>query len=76
MDRLEQMQTTGTGMEAFEYVPQTGEYADQLRKNLGAVGWNLSPEQVARLDAVSRREPPYPYWHQRGFDRNPAPTRW
>jgi hypothetical protein len=34
MDKLERMQTTGTGMAAFDYVPQTGEYADQLRKNL------------------------------------------
>ncbi|HYC01893.1 MAG TPA: aldo/keto reductase [Azospirillaceae bacterium] len=50
---------------------------EQLRQNLGAVGWSLSPEQVARLEAASRRHPPYPYWHQMGFDaRNPKPTRW
>ena len=49
----------------------------QLRANLGAVGWALSPEQVARLDAASQRTPIYPYWHQRDFDeRNPKPTRW
>ncbi len=48
----------------------------QLMQNLGAVGWNLSAEQTARLDAVSRRHPPYPYWHQMGFDRNPKPTQW
>src|SRR4051812_20058461 len=48
---------------------------DQLRQNLGAVGWNLSPEQVARLDAASATTLPYPYWHQRGFEeRNPAPV--
>ncbi len=48
---------------------------DQLRLNLGAAGWNLSAEQVARLDAASEREPIYPYWHQRGFtERNPLPT--
>lgn len=47
----------------------------QLRENLGAVGWALTPEQVARLDAVSVRTPPYPYWHQQGFrSRNPAPV--
>ncbi len=47
----------------------------QLRQNLGAVGWNLSAEQVARLDAASEREPIYPYWHQRGFvERNPLPV--
>lgn len=49
----------------------------QLRQNLGAVGWSLTPDQVARLDAASHRTPPYPYWHQRGFDaRNPKPTVW
>ncbi|ADU14026.1 aldo/keto reductase [Asticcacaulis excentricus] len=50
--------------------------ADQLKANLGAVGWDLTVDQVARLDAVSRRQPIYPYWHQMGFDRNPKPTRW
>ena len=50
---------------------------EQLRQNLGAVGWSLSPEQAARLEAASQRHPPYPYWHQKGFDsRNPKPTRW
>jgi len=49
----------------------------QLRENLGAIGWSLTPEQVALLDSASRREPAYPYWHQMGFDeRNPKPTRW
>jgi aryl-alcohol dehydrogenase-like predicted oxidoreductase len=48
---------------------------DQLRQNLGAVGWNLTAEQVARLDAASAVTPIYPYWHQRGFaERNPFPT--
>lgn len=47
----------------------------QLRENLGAVGWNLTPEQVARLDAASAVTPPYPYWHQRQFvERNPFPV--
>jgi len=47
----------------------------QLRQNLGSVGWNLTPEQVARLDAASAVTPIYPYWHQRGFaERNPFPT--
>ncbi|MGC1660223.1 MAG: aldo/keto reductase, partial [Candidatus Acidiferrales bacterium] len=45
---------------------------EQLRQNLGAVGWNLTPEQVATLDAASERMPVYPYWHQRQFqERNP-----
>lgn len=47
---------------------------EQLRQNLGAVGWNLTSEQVARLDAASATPRAYPYWHQYGFDRNPAPT--
>lgn len=49
----------------------------QLRQNLSAAEWNLTSEQVARLDAVSHRTPAYPYWHQRDFDeRNPKPTKW
>lgn len=48
---------------------------EQLRQNLGAVGWTLSPEQVARLDRASARPKPYPYWHQDGFaERNPPPV--
>jgi aryl-alcohol dehydrogenase-like predicted oxidoreductase len=48
---------------------------EQLKQNLGAVGWKLTDEQIARLDAASDREPIYPYWHQRGFvERNPLPV--
>ena len=48
---------------------------EQLRQNLGAVGWNLTAEQVAKLDAASATTLAYPYWHQRGFgERNPAPV--
>ncbi len=47
---------------------------EQLRQNIGAVGWRLTPEQVAALDAASAVTLPYPYWHQRGFaERNPDP---
>lgn len=47
----------------------------QLRQNLGAVGWNLTPDQIARLDAASATQLAYPYWHQRGFaERNPPPV--
>lgn len=47
----------------------------QLRQNLGAVGWNLTPEQIARLDAASAVPFAYPYFHQRNFvERNPFPT--
>ncbi len=47
----------------------------QLRDNLGAVGWNLTKEQVAKLDAASATTKTYPYWHQNGFaERNPSPV--
>jgi aryl-alcohol dehydrogenase-like predicted oxidoreductase len=49
---------------------------EQLRDNLGALGWSLTPEQVAALDAASDVLPPYPhtpYRQQEGFARlNPA----
>lgn len=45
---------------------------EQLRANLGAVGWKLTPEQVQKLDAASEVPMAYPYWHQRQFEeRNP-----
>jgi len=48
---------------------------EQLRQNLGAIGWRLTPEQIARLDAASVTPLAYPYWHQRGFtERNPPPV--
>jgi aryl-alcohol dehydrogenase-like predicted oxidoreductase len=50
---------------------------DQLRENLGAAGWNLTPAQVAKLDSASQTYPTYPYWHQQGFvERNPPPVQW
>ncbi|WP_394841449.1 aldo/keto reductase [Pendulispora brunnea] len=47
---------------------------EQLRQNIGAVGWKLTPEQRAKLDEVSATTPVYPYWHQRLFERNPPPV--
>jgi aryl-alcohol dehydrogenase-like predicted oxidoreductase len=48
---------------------------EQLRQNLGAVGWSLTPEQVASLDEASASTAAYPYWHQAGFaERNPSPV--
>ncbi|MBN8550507.1 MAG: aldo/keto reductase [Deltaproteobacteria bacterium] len=48
---------------------------EQLKQNLGAIGWQLSAAQVATLDAASARPAPYPYWHQHFFlERNPHPT--
>lgn len=50
---------------------------EQLKQNLGAIGWNLTKEQIALLDAASHRHPAYPYWHQMGFDNiNPKPVQW
>ncbi|MEO7766521.1 MAG: aldo/keto reductase [Ferruginibacter sp.] len=47
---------------------------EQLKQNLQAVGWNLSPNQVKILDQASETEPVYPYWHQRqNPSLNPAP---
>ena len=47
---------------------------EQLKQNLGADGWALSPDQVARLDTASAQYPSYPYWHQRRFpDLTPMP---
>jgi aryl-alcohol dehydrogenase-like predicted oxidoreductase len=50
---------------------------DQLRQNLGAVGWTLTPDQVARLDAASAVTAPYPYFpyhRQEGFARLNPPA--
>jgi aryl-alcohol dehydrogenase-like predicted oxidoreductase len=49
----------------------------QLRQNLGATGWNLTPDQVARLDKASELPAPYPYWHQRQYSYlNPSPLQF
>ena len=45
---------------------------EQLRQNLAAEGWNLTPDQIAKLDAASEVPATYPYWHQQQFiERNP-----
>jgi aryl-alcohol dehydrogenase-like predicted oxidoreductase len=49
----------------------------QLRDNLGAVGWALSADQVAALDAASAVTPPYPYypyWNGQFAERTPPPV--
>ena len=35
---------------------------EQLKQNLGALGWQLAADQVGRLDAASAVTPPYPYY--------------
>ena len=48
---------------------------EQLKQNLGAIGWNLTTEQIAKLDAASKVTRVYPYWHQVQFaQRNPLPV--
>ena len=48
---------------------------EQLKQNLAAVEWKLTPEQVAKLDAASAVTPVYPYWHQRQvLQLNPPPV--
>jgi aryl-alcohol dehydrogenase-like predicted oxidoreductase len=47
----------------------------QLRENLGALGWQLSTAQRARLDAASAVTPPYPYypyWNGQFAERSPV----
>lgn len=47
----------------------------QLRDNLAAATWQLTAEEMTRLDEVSALPEPYPYWHQHtprlGGERNP-----
>jgi aryl-alcohol dehydrogenase-like predicted oxidoreductase len=50
---------------------------DQLRDNLGAIGWNLTAKHVARLDDASYVTPPYPYypyWNGQFAERSPTPV--
>jgi diketogulonate reductase-like aldo/keto reductase len=50
----------------------------QLRENLGAIGWQLTAEQVAKLDAASALTPPYPYypyWNGQFTERAPPAVR-
>ncbi|GAA0938082.1 aldo/keto reductase [Nonomuraea longicatena] len=50
---------------------------EQLRQNLGAVGWTLTPDHMAKLDAASNKVSPYPYFpyrRQEGFARLNPPV--
>lgn len=40
---------------------------EQLRENLGSVGWALSADQLRRLDDASAVRPTYPYYHQLAY---------
>ncbi|RUW20317.1 MULTISPECIES: aldo/keto reductase [unclassified Mesorhizobium] len=50
---------------------------EQLRQNLGAVGWALTPKQMKALDEASAVTAPYPYFpyrRQEGFARLDPPA--
>ena len=48
---------------------------EQLKQNLGAVGWDLTVDQIKKLDEASTVPPIYPYWHQwQKKDLNPTPN--
>ncbi len=50
---------------------------EQLKENLGAIGWQLTKDHITMLDAASSSYPAYPYWHQMGFNElNPKPVKW
>ncbi|HZA45603.1 MAG TPA: aldo/keto reductase, partial [Rubrobacter sp.] len=46
---------------------------EQLNDNLEAASWQMTEEQVGRLDKVSATPPIYPYWHQRRFNSERVP---
>jgi aryl-alcohol dehydrogenase-like predicted oxidoreductase len=47
---------------------------EQLKENLAAVGWDLTVDQLKKLDEASEQYPIYPYWHQRqNTQLNPLP---
>ncbi len=47
---------------------------EQLKQNLGAIGWNLTIDQLKKLDKISEVPTIYPYWHQQqNLTLNPPP---
>ncbi|MBC7311816.1 MAG: aldo/keto reductase [Rhizobium sp.] len=50
---------------------------EQLRQNLGAVGWALTEDQISTLNAASATDaayPHFPYYRQEGFARLSPPA--
>jgi len=45
----------------------------QLRDNLGAATWEITPEELRKLNDVSAVPPIYPYWHQRQYGAERIP---
>jgi aryl-alcohol dehydrogenase-like predicted oxidoreductase len=50
-------------------------HEEQLAENLGALGWALNGDQVARLDQASAAPLPYPYDHQQYYPHF-QPAHW
>jgi aryl-alcohol dehydrogenase-like predicted oxidoreductase len=46
--------------------------AKQLEENIGATGWQITPEEVARLDKISEPRRRYPYYIYNPVDDEPA----
>lgn len=47
---------------------------EQLKQNLGAIGWSLTVDQLKKLDKISEVPTIYPYWHQQqNLTLNPPP---
>ncbi|HCG01787.1 MAG TPA: aldo/keto reductase [Chloroflexi bacterium] len=42
---------------------------DQLIDNFACIEWSLGPGELDALDTVSATPSPYPYWHQRKYNR-------
>lgn len=54
-----------------------GTSEQQFKDNIAAVGITLTPEELGRLNAVSRLPYLYPYWHQHNFARGRfSPGDW
>jgi aryl-alcohol dehydrogenase-like predicted oxidoreductase len=49
---------------------------EQLRDNLGAVDWSMSPDEFQRLDDLTLPRILYPYWHQQFSARLSAADVW
>jgi len=49
---------------------------EQLTDNLAATSWELSPDEVDRLDALSAARLPYPYWHQLRYNAERIDEPW
>lgn len=57
--------------------PRSVHDENQLRQNLGAVGWTLTPDRTAKLGTASGSTAPHPYFpyqRQEGFARLNPPV--